>query len=57
MEQGADEHVITALMGHSSIVTSRGYMHVKQQHALEAMEQQAARLQLTVADDSNAQDT
>lgn len=43
LEEGADEHVITALMGHSSIVTSRGYMHVKQQQALEAMERVAAR--------------
>jgi len=46
MEAGTDEHVITALMGHSSIVTSRGYMHVKQQHALEAMEKVAMQLQL-----------
>jgi integrase len=46
MEEGVDEHVITALMGHSSIVTSRGYMHANQRHALEAMEKVAARLQL-----------
>lgn len=46
MEEGVDEHVITAIMGHSSIVTSRGYMHANQRHALEAMEKVATRLQL-----------
>lgn len=46
MEEDVDEHVITALMGHSSIVTSRGYMHANQRHALEAMEKVAARLEL-----------
>ena len=44
MEEGVDENVITALMGHSSIVTSRGYQHADQRHALEAMERVAARL-------------
>lgn len=46
MEEGVDEHVITALMGHSSIVTSRGYMHANQRHTLAAMEKVATRLQL-----------
>lgn len=44
MEEGVDEHVITALMGHSSIVTSRGYMHADQRHAIDAMERIAERL-------------
>lgn len=43
LEEDADEHVITSLMGHSSIVTSRGYQHVKQRHALEVMERVASR--------------
>lgn len=54
MEEGVDDHVITALMGHSSIVTSRGYMHANQRHALEAMEKVATRLQLTGPTDGPA---
>jgi len=46
MEAGVDPVVITAILGHSSIVVSRGYMHANQQHALEAMEKVAARLRL-----------
>lgn len=51
MEEETDETVITALMGHSSIVTSRGYMHANVRHALEAMEKVAGRLQLGAGSD------
>jgi site-specific recombinase XerD len=37
LEGGVDERVITELMGHSSIVTSRGYQHVRPERALEAL--------------------
>lgn len=46
MEMGADEKVITSLMGHASIVTSRGYMHADMRHTLAAIEQTAATLAL-----------
>jgi integrase len=47
MEAGVDEHVVTALLGHSSIVTSRGYMHTRTGPALDAMTQVAHQLQIT----------
>jgi len=47
MEAGVNDEVITAILGHSSIVTSRSYMHVRQAPAMQAMEQVAARLELT----------
>lgn len=46
MELGVDEHVITALLGHSSIVISQGYMHVNGPARRQALEGVAARLQL-----------
>lgn len=46
MELKVDPAVITAIMGHSKITTSRAYMHANMQHARAALEQVAARLQL-----------
>lgn len=46
MEQGIDEGTITRMIGHSSILTTRGYQHVSQAHARRAMEQVAERLRL-----------
>jgi integrase len=42
---GVDPEVIKAILGHSSIVTSRGYQHVSQTMARKAMEGLAERLQ------------
>ncbi|MEZ0446612.1 tyrosine-type recombinase/integrase [Cellulomonas sp. ICMP 17802] len=47
LEGGVDQAVITAIMGHSSIVTSRGYMHVSQALARRAPDDVAVRLGLT----------
>lgn len=47
MELGVDPKVITAILGHSSIVVSRGYMHTSQEHALAALEGVAGRFGLT----------
>jgi integrase len=47
LEAGVSEHVITAIMGHSSIVTTRGYQHVSGALARRAMEDVATRLGLT----------
>lgn len=46
LEAGVSEAVIIAIMGHSSIVTSRGYMHVSQTLARRALEDVARRLEL-----------
>lgn len=46
LEAGVDPAVITAMMGHSSIVTTRGYQHVSQTLARQAMEHVAEQLQL-----------
>lgn len=46
MEAKVSNEVITAVLGHSSIVVSRGYMHVSQDQAREAMERVAARLEI-----------
>lgn len=46
MEAKVSNEVITAILGHSSIVTSRGYMHVNQEQARAAMERVVERLQL-----------
>lgn len=46
LEAGVDPTVITAIMGHSSIVTTQGYQHVSQTLARQAMEQVAVRLSL-----------
>lgn len=37
LEAGADPHVVTAIMGHSSITTSRGYMHASTDLARRAI--------------------
>lgn len=46
MEAGVDPVVIQAIIGHSSILTTRMYQHVKQGPAMAALEQVAERLQL-----------
>lgn len=46
LEAGVDPEVIKAILGHSSIITSRGYMHVNQDLARKAMESVAERLML-----------
>ncbi|MGH9088798.1 MAG: tyrosine-type recombinase/integrase [Acidimicrobiales bacterium] len=46
MEAGIDQAVITAILGHSAIATSRGYMHVDAAPLAEAMSRVAARLSL-----------
>lgn len=45
-EEGVDDHTITALMGHSSILTSRGYMHTSTTAALDALARVAHRYEL-----------
>jgi integrase len=45
-EAGVPEHVITDLLGHSSIVTSLRYRTVRREPLLEAMEKVGRRLQL-----------
>lgn len=47
LEAGVDSHVITAIMGHASIVTTRGYQHVHDRMTRAAMEDVATRLGLT----------
>lgn len=47
MELGIDPKVITAILGHSSIVVSRGYMHSSKEHERAALEGVAGRLALT----------
>lgn len=46
LEAGVDEHVVTALLGHSSVVMSRKYMTVRREPLLEAMTRVGERLQL-----------
>lgn len=46
LESGVDPHVVTSILGHSKITTSRGYQHVSQAMARKALESVAARLQL-----------
>lgn len=46
LEAGVDPKVMTAIMGHSSVLTTRGYQHVKTEHAAAALEQVATQLQL-----------
>jgi len=46
LEAGVDPAVITAILGHSSIVTSRAYMHTKQSQAREALGRVAHALEL-----------
>jgi integrase len=47
LEAGVDEAVIIAILGHSSIITSRGYMHTSQTLARRALDDVAERLGLT----------
>ena len=47
LEAGVDPHQITALMGHSSILTTRGYQHPGQRTSLAALEAVAGALELT----------
>lgn len=47
LEAGIDPKVITQIMGHSSILTTRGYQHVQTQLAAAALEQIATQLQLS----------
>lgn len=49
LEAGIDPEVIKAIMGHSSIVTTRGYQHVSQDMALAALAAVAAELGLPEA--------
>lgn len=46
LEAGVDESVRVAILGHSSIQTTRGYQHVRTDQALAALSKVAARLQL-----------
>lgn len=43
-ETGASDHIITSLLGHASIVTSRGYMRANLDAKREAIERVASRL-------------
>jgi integrase len=45
LEAGVDETTIMQIVGHSSIITSRGYMHASTTGALEALGKVAGRLQ------------
>ncbi len=47
LEGGVSEGVITAIMGHSKIATTRGYQHVSQALARQALDGMAERLRLT----------
>lgn len=47
LEAGVDEAVIVAIMGHSSIVSTRGYQHVSQALARRALDGVAEALRLT----------
>lgn len=46
LECGVDHAIIVAIMGHSSILTTRGYQHVRTERAMAALELVADRLQL-----------
>lgn len=46
LEAGVDPKVVEAILGHSTIVTSRGYQHVSQALARKALDDVAARLGL-----------
>lgn len=47
LEAGVDPEVIKTILGHSSIVTSRGYMHAHHELKLAALSSVAERLQLS----------
>lgn len=46
MELNVDDAVVTAIMGHSKITTTRAYKHARVEHARTALAQVAERLQL-----------
>ena len=48
LELGVDPKVIEAIMGHSSILTTRGYMHVSDLLSRRAMEEMAAKMGLQI---------
>lgn len=47
LEAGVDPVVIVAIMGHSDVLTTRGYQHVRTERAMEALEKVARRLELS----------
>ena len=55
LEANVDPHVVTAIMGHSSIVTSRGYMHVATELARKALTDVGAMLDYRMTDDAQQQ--
>lgn len=46
LEAGVDEHVVTSLLGHSSIIMSRKYLTVRRAPLLDALTKVGERLQL-----------
>ena len=46
-EAGVDSEVIRMIVGHSSMASTRGYLHLSDKRAREALEQIAGQLQLT----------
>lgn len=46
LRHGVDPHVVTSILGHSKITTSRGYQHVSLDMEMAALEQVASMLQL-----------
>jgi integrase len=50
LEAGVDTHVIASIVGHSSIVVTRGYQHVSLDHAREGLGALSALLPGTPAD-------
>lgn len=50
LELGVDPVVITAIMGHSSILSSRPYMHTRAAVLVDALERVASRLTLPTAE-------
>jgi len=50
LEAGTDPEVVKAILGHSSIVTSRGYQHANQAMTRKALDGIAEKLQLTTGE-------
>lgn len=46
-EAGTDSEIIRMIVGHSSMASTRGYLHLSDKRAREALEQIATQLQLT----------
>ena len=46
LEAGVDEHVVTALLGHTAVATSRRYMTVRREPLYDALAKVGERLQL-----------